>query len=124
MCLMKHPPPQVRVRLAGRQGGDLVISAITLAQLEQGVSASGDTRQRNQSALEALIVEVPVVPFHGAAARSDGAVRTASRERTRDALDRLIAAHALSLGVRRVTDNEAGCRSRDGWMIENWVTGH
>lgn len=59
--------------------------------------ASGDDAERNGSALARFLVEVPVAPFDGPAARVYGAVRWASRERRRDALDKLIAAHAWRL---------------------------
>ena len=36
--LMKHQPPQVRARFAECFVGDVVISAITLAELEFGVA--------------------------------------------------------------------------------------
>ncbi|NCX43912.1 MAG: type II toxin-antitoxin system VapC family toxin [Betaproteobacteria bacterium] len=39
--LMKHQPPQVRARFAECFVGDVVISAITLAELEFGVVSSG-----------------------------------------------------------------------------------
>jgi tRNA(fMet)-specific endonuclease VapC len=62
-----------------------------------------------------------VAPFEGLAARAYGPLRAASRERNRDALDKLIAAHALALGVTLVTNNEADFRSFDGLTVENWV---
>ena len=40
--LMKHQPPQVRARFAECFVGDVVISAITLAELEFGVACSGE----------------------------------------------------------------------------------
>lgn len=53
--LMKHLPPQVRARFAECFGGDVVISAITLAELELGVACSGPSMARNQAALESLL---------------------------------------------------------------------
>ena len=41
MYLMKHQPEQVRERFAACFVGDVVISAITLAELEFGVACSG-----------------------------------------------------------------------------------
>ena len=62
------------------------ISAITAAELEYGVVASGADAERNRAALARFVQgEVPVAPFDGAAARVYGAVRWASRERRRDA---------------------------------------
>jgi len=62
-----------------------------------------------------------VAPFDGAAARVYGAVRWASRERRRDALDKLIAAHALALDVTLVSNNPRDFAAYPGLRIENWV---
>jgi tRNA(fMet)-specific endonuclease VapC len=43
----------------------------------------------------------------------------AVRDRRRDALDRLIAAHATSLGLTRVTNNPTDLRDHPGFVIEN-----
>jgi tRNA(fMet)-specific endonuclease VapC len=119
--LMKHQPPQVRARFNACFVGDVVISAITLAELEYGVASSGANQARNQAALALLLRDLPVAPFEGLAARAYGPLRAASRERNRDALDALIAAHALALEVTLVTSNEADFRSFDGLAVENWV---
>jgi tRNA(fMet)-specific endonuclease VapC len=119
--LMKHQPPQVRARFDACFVGDVVISAITLAELEYGVASSGANQARNQAALALLLRDLPVAPFAGLAARAYGPLRAASRERNRDALDKLIAAHALALEVTLVTNNEADFRGFDGLVVENWV---
>ncbi|MFM8605105.1 MAG: hypothetical protein ACKOBY_06205 [Cyanobium sp.] len=64
---------------------------------------------------------MPVAPFDGAAARVYGPVRWASRERLRDALDKLIAAHALALDGTLVTNNPRDFVCHKGLKIENWV---
>jgi tRNA(fMet)-specific endonuclease VapC len=46
----------------------------------------------------------------------------AIRERKRDALDRLIAAQAISLGVTLVTNNESDFKDYSGLIVENWVS--
>ena len=119
--LMKHQPPQVRARFADCFVGDVVISAITLAELEFGVASSGESRARNQAALDNLIGDIPVATFDARAARAYGPLRAANRERNKDALDKLIASHALSMGVTLVTNNETDFRGFDGLAIENWV---
>jgi tRNA(fMet)-specific endonuclease VapC len=122
--LMKHQPPQVRARFAECFVGDVVISAITLAELEFGVACSGESLSKNQAALDSLLEDLLVLPFEGSAARAYGPLRAAHRERNKDALDKLIAAHALSLGVTLVTNNEADFRAFEGLQIENWVNSH
>jgi tRNA(fMet)-specific endonuclease VapC len=122
--LMKHQPPEVRDRFAECFIGDVVISAITLAELEYGVACSSDSRAKNQAALESLLEDLMVMPFEGGAARAYGPLRAAHRERNKDALDKLIAAHALSLGVTLVTNNEADFLAFEGLSVENWVNNH
>jgi len=51
-----------------------------------------------------------------------GPLRAANRSRSRDALDKLIASHAVSLGVILVTNNEADFRGYAKLTIENWVS--
>lgn len=122
--LMKHQPPQVRERFAQCFVGDVVISAITLAELEYGVACSGEHQQRNQAALDSLLEDILVAPFEAGAARAYGPLRAVQRERQKDALDKLIAAHAVSLGVTLVTNNEADFRGYAGLSVENWVNPH
>lgn len=119
--LMKHQPERVRARFAECFVGDVVISAITLAELEFGVASSGKSQAANQAALDDLLDDIMVAPFEARAARAYGPLRAANRERNKDALDKLIASHALSLRVTLVTNNEADFSSFDGLTIENWL---
>jgi tRNA(fMet)-specific endonuclease VapC len=122
--LMKHQPPQVRAHFAECFVGDVVISAITLAELEFGVACSGEAQAHNQVLLDSLLEDILVAPFETQAARAYGPLRAANRERNKDALDKLIAAHALSLGVTLVTNNQADFKSYTGLNVENWVNSH
>ena len=122
--LMKHQPPQVRARFAECFVGDVVISAITLAELEFGVARSGDAQAHNQALLDSLLQDILVAPFEADAARAYGPLRAAHRERNRDALEKRVASHAMSLGVTLVTNNEADFLGLTGLAIENWVSAH
>ena len=122
--LMKHQPPQVRARFAECYVGEVVISAITLAELEFGVACSGESQSRHQTLLDSLLEDIPVVPFEAQAARAYGPLRATHRDRTQDALDKLIASHALSIGATLVTNNEADFRGFAGLRVENWVHDH
>lgn len=119
--LMKHQPPQVAERFSSCMVGEVLISAITAAKLEYGVVASGEDADRNRAAMDRFLSEVPVAPFDGGAARVYGLVRLASRERRRDALDKLIAAHALALDLTLVTNNPRDFADYPNLRIENWV---
>jgi tRNA(fMet)-specific endonuclease VapC len=121
MYLMKRQPSSVARRFAECYQGDIAISAITLAELEYGVEADTGHRQQNEAALAAMLEDIRVVPFDQAAARAYGQVRLAARERTRDARDKLIAAHALSLGLTLVTNNPVDFAVYPGLVVENWV---
>lgn len=126
MCiyLMKNHPLEVATRFAQCYVGEVVISAITLAELEFGVACSGSKAARNRKALAALLEDIAVAPFDLKAAGAYGPIRLATRDRKRDALDKLIAAHAVALDVVLVTNNEADFVGYPGLRIENWVSNH
>lgn len=123
MCiyLMKQQPPEVQRRFEQCYVGDVVMSSITLAELYYGVECNPAHRKRNEMALAALIEDIKVVPFDEKSAECYGVIRAATRERKRDALDKLIAAHAISLNVVLVTNNEADFNCYTGLRVENWV---
>ena len=121
--LMKHQPPQVRAKFADCFVGDVVISAITLAELEYGVATSGNAEPSNRAALESLFDDIVIAPFDAMAASAYRPVRAANRSRQRDALDKLIASHAIALDVTLVTNNEADFQEYAGLRIENWAQG-
>ena len=62
--LMKHQPPEVRERFAQYFVGDVIISAVTLAELEFGIACSCIAAQEsNRSALESLLDDIKVRPL-------------------------------------------------------------
>lgn len=123
MCiyLMKNQPEQVARRFAECLVGDVVMSTITYAELEYGAAVSADPA-REQANLAALTVDIPVVAFDAAAGVAYGSIRLATRESKRDHLDKLIAAHAVSLGVTLVTNNASDFSKYPGLRSENWLT--
>jgi tRNA(fMet)-specific endonuclease VapC len=123
--LMKHQPPEVRERFADCFVGDVVISAVTLAELEFGIACSSNAAQEtNRATLESLLEDIMVAPFDAPAAKAYGPIRAAYKDRNRDALDKLIASHALALRVTLVTNNEADFVNYAGLRVENWVSSH
>jgi len=118
--LMKNQPEQVARRFARCYVGDVVISAITYAELQYGVAVCARP-EREARHLAALINDIPVAPFDAAAAAAYGPVRAATRQRTRDHLDKLIAAHAVGLDVVLVTNNERDFAVYPDLRIENWL---
>jgi len=122
MCiyLLKHQPASVARRFAACTVGDVVMSAITFAELDYGVSVCADPK-REASLLAALTSLIKVVPFDESAARAYGAVRAATRNKKSDHLDKLIAAHAIALNVTLVTNNVRDFAVYPNLRIENWV---
>ena len=76
------------------------------------------------SMAEGLLEDIILAPFDAQAAKGFGPIRAAYKERNRDALDKLIASHAVALGVTLVTNNEADFVNYAGLVVENWVNRH
>ena len=121
--IQKHHD-QVIDRFQQLQQGDVVMSAITYAELRYGVErCDAAVRKIADRALRSLIEDIPVLPFDAESADAYGVLRAAVRDRKRDALDRLIASHAVSQALVLVTNNEADFKSYPGLAVENWVAG-
>lgn len=122
MCiyLMKNQPEEIARRFAQCYVGDVVMSAITYAELEYGVAVAVNP-ERERVNLANLIEDIPVVPFDGAAGAAYGPIRLATRESKKDHLDKLIAAHAVALGVTVVTNNMKDFAKYPGAISENWL---
>ena len=120
--IMKRQPLQVAQRFSQCRQGDVVISTVTLAELEYGVYCSRkETQVQNRSALDALIKVIPPVPFDQNAAQAYALIRASAPDRQRDALDKLIASHARSLALTLVTNNLDDYRMFPDLALENWV---
>ncbi|ABM38978.1 type II toxin-antitoxin system VapC family toxin [Polaromonas naphthalenivorans] len=119
--LTRHHPPQVLKRLEALAQGSAVMSVVTYAELRAGLEIQTANRQQDERVLALLISRIPVLPFTASDAESFGRLRAAVRDRRRDAMDRLIAAHAVSVGVTLVTNNEADFNGYPGLVVENWA---
>jgi tRNA(fMet)-specific endonuclease VapC len=122
MCiyLLRNQPEQVARRFARCVVGDVVMSAITYAELEYGAQVAADPA-RERRKLAALVEDIPVAPFGVEAAAAYGPIRKATRDRKADQLDKLIAAQAVALGATLVTNNESDFSRYPGVVIENWL---
>ena len=118
--LMKKQPAEVAQRFEQCSVGDVVMSAITYAELRYGVVASADPEREGVN-LESLIEDIPVARFDAAAAIAYGPIRLATRDGRGDHLDKLIAAHAAALGVVVVTNNVRDFAKYPGVVVENWL---
>lgn len=100
----------------------VVISSITLSELEYGVQKSSNIEQ-NRLALLGFIASLGVVSYDNKAALEYGKIR-ADLERKGQligAMDLIIGAHALQLGCILVTNNEKEFRRIGSLKVENWV---
>lgn len=122
MCiyLMKNQPVEVARRFAACQVGDVVMSAITYAELQYGVAVAGEPA-RERGNLQDLVELIPVLPFDMAAGMAYGPVRMATRDRKADNLDKLIAAQAIAADVVLVTNNVRDFAAYPGLRVENWL---
>lgn len=121
--LLDAHPPQVVQRFKAAPLGQVVMSVVTYAELSHGVErCAGTDRDVAAKALARLSKRVPVLAFEQRAAESYGVLAAAVRDRRRDTMDRLIAAHAVSAGLTLVTNNEADFKDYPGLTVENWVS--
>jgi tRNA(fMet)-specific endonuclease VapC len=119
---IKRGPPELVRRLEALTHGSAVMSVVTYAELRAGIAVNSTHAARDERVLGLLTAHIPVLPFDVAAAERFGVLRAALRERNRDTMDRLIAAHAVSLSLTLVTTNEADFKGYPGLAVENWVS--
>ena len=119
--IIKRQSPQVLHRLASLPQGSAVMSVVSYAELRAGLEMQTVNRAQDERVLDLLTQRIPVLPFGEADAISFGVLRAAVRDRRRDTMDQLIAAHALSVGLTLVTNNEADFQDYPGLNVENWV---
>ena len=119
--LIKQHPPSVLERFLLHPIGDIGISNITVAELEYGASKSRHAT-KNRAALAQFLSPLEVASFNRDAAVAYGRLRATLEQKGTPigSMDLLIAAHALSLGVRLVTNNTREFRRVPGLRVENW----
>lgn len=103
---------QLNRRLADCEPGVVSISAISFAEVALG---TWNGKPPRQDVLDAFIRVIPIMEFDEAAARE-----YAKLPFKRARFDRLLAAHALSIGAIVVTNNEADFADVPGLKLENW----
>lgn len=105
--------PLMRDRIEACEPGEIMISTISFAEVAYGSYVG---KPPAQEVLEAFVEAIPLLPFDEAAAR---AYATLPFKRAR--FDRLLAAHALSIGATVVTNNEVDFADVPGLKVENWT---
>lgn len=104
--IIRQQPVAVLKRFLEYQIGDIGISSITLSELRYGVAKSTH-QEKNAKALDEFITPLEVVSFDEEAAHVYGEIRATLEKAGTPigAMDMLIAAHAVSLGISLVTNN-------------------
>jgi tRNA(fMet)-specific endonuclease VapC len=122
--LMKRAPASALVaRLARVPPEEQFTSSVTLGELLYGAHRSSRTAALLERIEEALLPELPILPFDAAAARRYGELRAELEQRGTpigDA-DTRVASIALSRGLTVVTGNERHFRQVPELEVENWL---
>ncbi|MEO6716356.1 MAG: type II toxin-antitoxin system VapC family toxin [Novosphingobium sp.] len=105
--------PSIRERMGQCRETDFVTSSIVYAEVALG-SARG--KPPPIEVLDQFVQSVPVLDFDRAAAQAYSTLPF-----KRASYDRLIAAHALALGLTVVTDNLGDFADVPGLVVENWT---
>ncbi len=108
-----------RQKVRANRSAGLGVSTVTAAELLVGPRESDDP-VGDRKKLELFLAVVKVHDFdHSAAESYAQLVQTIGMERR--SFDRLIAAHALALGLVLVTNNERHFAEVPGLRVENWA---
>ena len=103
----------VTAKIAECTPGDIAISVISFAEIALG---SAVAKPPPPAVLDAFVKAIALLPFDEAAARE-----YARLPFKRARFDRLLAAHALSIGAIVVTNNQADFADVPGLVTENWA---
>ncbi|WP_175578914.1 type II toxin-antitoxin system VapC family toxin [Croceibacterium ferulae] len=100
-------------RIAECNAGTIALSTISYAEVAYGTFVG---KPPSPEVLDAFTNAIPLVAFDEAAART-----YAQLPFRRARFDRLLAAHALSMGAIVITANEADFADVPGLTVENWT---
>lgn len=109
----------LRDRIRGAYPQGLAISAVTLAELRVGARHKG-ADAADEKRLDTLVQVLNLHDFDAAAAEAYGRIARQIGVKRRS-FDRLIAAHAVSLGLTLITRNESDFVKVPGLKVENWT---
>ena len=120
--LIKQQPKEVIDKFHGISPGEIAISTVTVAEMMYGVGKS-QHKEKNKSALDSFLAPLEIVDFDIQVAQLYGIVRAYLEKRGTliGAYDLMIAAHAISLGLVLVTNNEREFQRVPDLIVENWV---
>jgi len=110
---------KLRARVRAQEARDMAISSVTLAELRFGAQRP-EADPEDERRLDVFVSVLTTYPFDETAAEAYGRLGGKVAVR-RNSFDRLIAAHALSLGATLVTNNERDFAGIPGLRVENWT---
>ena len=120
--IMNNRPPEVIQKFKSKDAGQIGISSITVSELYYGVSKS-KYQKKNLIRLKEFLTPFEILAYDESASKLYGKIR-AQLEKSGDVigpLDLLIAAHALSLNLVLITNNEKEFNRVKALNVENWV---
>jgi tRNA(fMet)-specific endonuclease VapC len=114
-------PQAVLERFRQSRMGEIGICSVVAAELAYGVAKSGSAR--NRQALEMVLAPLAILPFDEAAVWVYGDLRAELERKGTpiEALDTMIAAHALSQQSTLVTNNTRDFARVPGLVYEDWL---
>ena len=120
---IRHPDSACARRLASHIGQDVCISVVTYAELIYGVENSSNP-SRNAEALNRFLAGISILDFDMDAGMHYGKIlaelRREHKDRQNQDRDKMIAAHARSLGYVLVTDNTKDFTDIQDLLLDNW----
>lgn len=120
---IRHPDSACARRLASHIGQDVCISVVTYAELVYGVENSSNP-SRNAEALNRFLAGISILDFDMDAGIHYGKIlaelRREHKDRQNQDRDKMIAAHARSLGYVLVTDNTKDFVDVKDLLLDNW----
>jgi tRNA(fMet)-specific endonuclease VapC len=120
--IRKRRPPQVLARFERLRPGEAVLSIVTYGELCYGAE-KGPAREKDLKYLEEFAGLVEVLSLPAEAARVYGGIRASleAKGEVIGANDLWIAAHAKSMDLTLVTNNEREFKRVAGLRIQNWI---
>ena len=122
IALINQKSAKVLAQLKQYKVGEVCISAVTLAELQYG-AAKSKHQHKNADALQQFILPLEVAAFDESATNAYGELRAYLEMQGTPigALDMMIAAHALSLNVKLVTNNTKEFKRVLGLELLDWL---
>ena len=123
MCVyaLRNKPRAVSDHIQQHKPDDIVISAITVAELRVGADKS-NRPEENHRQISNFLLTFDVLMFDSGAADAYGVIRADLERRGQPIgeLDMLLAAHAVSQNLIFVTHNTSEFQRVKGLQLEDW----